>query len=423
MNSVPDVVNNSTVVAGDTTAPTLSSAAVNQGGLFVQLQFSENVDQSNLPPVTAVTVTADGSDLTTTGVVVATGQLHRYWVLVAPAIRQGQAVVVTYTDPSGGNDANAFQDTSGNDAASFRTGSGTVPAATNGSTLTNNAPTAANGTVTTRPNTNHSFSARNFNFMDQDADSLTSVKIVTLPATGTLSLSGTPIPSGQLPKTVTASDLSARRLKYAPPTNQSGNALASFTFRVNDGRSDSSAAFTLTINVAQNTPPESANHTVMTRQGADEPYSFFISDFNYRDADGDWAGWGVTIVTLPSVGTLKHDDQAISAGYKMHWTDLGRQALKYDPPADQSGAGLDSFTFKVNDAIADSNATYTMTIDVAASGSAQPETAHCDTIGHATSCGAPPSRWATRGTAITALEFSASMVPSPPPTGSTMART
>ena len=127
VNSVPDVVNNSAVRAagGDTTAPTLSSAAVNQGGLFVQLQFSENVDQSNLPPVTAVTVTADGSDLTTTGVVVATGQLHRYWVLVAPAIRQGQAVVVTYTDPSGGNDANAFQDTSGNDAASFRTGSRT----------------------------------------------------------------------------------------------------------------------------------------------------------------------------------------------------------------------------------------------------------------------------------------------------------
>ena len=34
-------------------------------------------------------------------------------------------------------------------------------------------------------------------------------------------------------------------------------------------------------------------------------------------------------------------------------------------------------TFKVNDGISDSNATYTMTIDVSASGSAQPETAHC----------------------------------------------
>ena len=55
------------------------------------------------------------------------------------------------------------------------------------------------------------------------------------------------------------------------------------------------------------------------------------------------------ILTLPSTGTLKHDKRSISAGYEMHWTDLGRQALKYDPPAGQSGAGLGSFTFKVND--------------------------------------------------------------------------
>ena len=275
--TVPGVRNDSTVVAGDTTAPTLSSAAVNESGLFVQLRFSENVDRSNLPPDTAVRVTAGGNALAITDVTVGPTQLglDKYWVLVAPAIRQGQAVVVTYTDPSGGNDANAFQDTSGNDAASFTTGSGTVPAVTNGSTLTNNAPTAANGTVTTRPDTNYSFSAANFNFMDQDADPLSSVKIVTLPTTGTLTFSGTAIPSGDLPKTVTASDLSARRLQYAPPTGQSGNALASFTFKVNDGRSDSSAAFTMTINVAQNTPPVAANNTVMTRQ--DTQYSFFIS--------------------------------------------------------------------------------------------------------------------------------------------------
>ena len=282
--------------------------------------------------------------------------------------------------PAAATTTNAFQDTSGNDAASFTTGSGTVPAVTNGSTLTNNAPTAANGTVTAKPDTNYSFSAANFNFMDADRDALASVKIVTLPATGTLSLSGTAIPSGDLPKTVTASDLSARRLQYAPPTGQSGNALASFTFKVNDGTADSAAASTMTINVAQNTPPVAANNTVMTRQ--DTQYSFFISDFNYSDADGDWQGWNVKILTLPSKGTLKHlkhDLTSISAGYEMHWTDLGRQALKYDPPAGESGAGLGSFTFKVNDRRADSIATYTMTVDVAASGSAQPETEHCDT--------------------------------------------
>ena len=241
---------------------------------------------------------------------------------------------------------------------------------------TNTAPTAADGTVTARPNTNYSFSASNFNSMDADNDALSSVKIVTLPATGkgTLSLSGTAITTGDLPKTVTASDLSARRLKYAPPSGESGSALASFTYKVNDGRSDSTAAFTMTINVGQNTAPTSANNTVMTRQDAE--YRFFISDFNYGDADGNWI-WSVKIVTLPSAGTLRHDDTDVSAGYAMHRSDLGRQALRYVPPSGQSGAGLGSFTFKVNDGISDSNATYTMTIDVSASASAQPETAHC----------------------------------------------
>ena len=288
MNSVPAVTNNSTVVGADTTRATLTSAVANQDGLFIQLQFSENVDRSNLTPASAVTVTAGASPLTITGVTVPppAGGLDKYWVLVTPAIRQGQAVIVTYTDPTAGNDANAIQDTAGNDAASFTTGSDGVPAVTNGSNLTNTAPTAADGTVTARPNTNYSFSAANFNFRDADRDALSSVKIVTLPATGkgTLSLSGTAIPSGDLPKTVTAIDLSAGRLKYAPPSGESGSALASFTFRVNDGRSDSTAAFTMTINVAQNTAPTSANNTVMTRQDAE--YRFFISDFNYGARTG-----------------------------------------------------------------------------------------------------------------------------------------
>jgi hypothetical protein len=43
-------------------------------------------------------------------------------ITISPAILQGQAVVVTYTDPTAGDDANAIQDTAGNDAATFTTG-------------------------------------------------------------------------------------------------------------------------------------------------------------------------------------------------------------------------------------------------------------------------------------------------------------
>ena len=139
--SVSDTFDIVVSAAGDTTAPTLTSAVVNETGQLIQLQFSENVDRSNLPPASAVTVTAGASPLTITGVTVPppAGGLDKYWVLVTPAIRQGQAVIVTYTDPTAGNDANAIQDTAGNDAASFTTGSDGVPAVTNGSTLTNTA--------------------------------------------------------------------------------------------------------------------------------------------------------------------------------------------------------------------------------------------------------------------------------------------
>ncbi len=45
-----------------------------------------------------------------------------------------QDVIVTYTDPTGADDAAAIQDASGNDAADFTTGEGGVPAVTNSST-------------------------------------------------------------------------------------------------------------------------------------------------------------------------------------------------------------------------------------------------------------------------------------------------
>jgi hypothetical protein len=61
-------------------------------------------------------------------------------ITISPAILQGQAVVVTYTDPTAGDDANAIQDTAGNDAATFTTGMDGVPAVTNNSTVTNTVP-------------------------------------------------------------------------------------------------------------------------------------------------------------------------------------------------------------------------------------------------------------------------------------------
>ena len=117
----------------------------------------------------------------------------------------------------------------------------------------NTAPTSANTFVYPNEDTDYTFSSADFPFTDTDTgDSLASVKIVTLPASGkgTLSLSGTAIPSTDLPKTVLAADLG--NLKYSPPANANvigSPAYTTFTFKVNDGTVDSDNTYRMNIDV------------------------------------------------------------------------------------------------------------------------------------------------------------------------------
>ena len=86
------------------------------------------------PPTNAFAVTADGAAITVGSVFPTFGDQLRLTSL-APQIYQGQTVIVTYTDPTAGNDEAAIQDEAGNDAASFTTGEDDVPAVTNNSTV------------------------------------------------------------------------------------------------------------------------------------------------------------------------------------------------------------------------------------------------------------------------------------------------
>ena len=126
--------------AADTTPPTVTTAQTSATGGQVQLRFSENPRTSNLPPTSAFEVTTDGEPHATSGSVAVS--MNLVFFAVSPNISQGQAVVVTYTDPTGGNDANAIQDAAGNDVATFTTGVNSVPAVNNRSTTAATAPGA-----------------------------------------------------------------------------------------------------------------------------------------------------------------------------------------------------------------------------------------------------------------------------------------
>ena len=125
-NGTGTASNVANATTGQTTVPpTLTSATVFEGGVFINLQFSENMLQSNLPSTDTFTVTAAGSAVTVYTVqpaVFPAAPPNAFWILVRPTIQQGQVVVVTYTDPTAGDDANAIQNTAGNDAATFTTG-------------------------------------------------------------------------------------------------------------------------------------------------------------------------------------------------------------------------------------------------------------------------------------------------------------
>ena len=133
------VVSGYEVVAGDTTPPVLDSATVlaANAGATIELVFDEAYDLigASLLTVAAFSVTADGNSVTIGDISVireTNGTYKRYRLIeLSPAITYGQAVIVSYTDPTTGDDTTAIEDAAGNDVASFTTGSGGVPAVIN----------------------------------------------------------------------------------------------------------------------------------------------------------------------------------------------------------------------------------------------------------------------------------------------------
>ena len=98
----------------------------------------------------------------------------------------------------------------------------------------NEAPTAANNTVTTNEDTPYTFSATDFNFSDVDGDTLASITVTSLETTGTLQLSGVDVTLDQV---ITKADIDAGKLKFIPIADANGVGYDNFSFSVSDGQS------------------------------------------------------------------------------------------------------------------------------------------------------------------------------------------
>ena len=204
-----------------------------------------------------------------------------------------------------------------------RVSAGTTATTTVSITDDDTPPTASDGTVTTVEDTAHSFAAANFSYSDTDSDPLASVKIIELPAAGTgaLTLNGTAIPSADLPKTVTATELTGGGLKYAPPANANGTGYASFKFKVNDGTADS-AEYTITINVTAVNDPATGTPTISGTAQVGQILTASTGDI--ADADG-----------LPSAFTYQWKRYA--ADRITFEADIGTDSMTYTLTASEEG--------------------------------------------------------------------------------------
>jgi len=213
----------------------------------------------------------------------------------------------------------------GSDSFTFKGNDGTVDS--NAATVSisvsavNDPPVASNQAVSTSEDVDKTITVV---ATDSEGD-LLSYTIVTSPTNGTLTASPAP-----------------PTYKYDPDPNFTG--LDSFTFKANDGTSDSNTA-TVTISVgATNDAPVASNSSVSTAEDTAVGATLVASD-----ADGDSLTY--TVLSGPSNGALS-----------------GVGAVRTYTP-DLNFTGSDSFDFKVNDGTVDSN-TATVTISINSSNDA-----------------------------------------------------
>lgn len=220
---------------------------------------------------------------------------------------------------------------------------------------TNSIPTSDGALLTIARNTATTLNTSDFAYHDSDGDSLVNIKIFSLPTAGTLKLNGTNVTVDQV---ITVSSINAGQLVYTPGANASGVPYASFGFRVYDG-TEYSLPYTMTINV--NNPPTAVSSTVTLTKNV--PQAITTGNFGYSDVDGS-AFTSVKILTRPSVGTLFVNGGVVSIDQIVSFSDIAAGRFVFAPETDGTGSPYTSFTYKVLDALDESDAIYTMTFSV-----------------------------------------------------------
>ena len=224
-------------------------------------------------------------------------------------------------------------------------------------TEVSNAPVGADKTVTTFEGTAYIFALADFTFTDTDdapANNLFNVRIAALPGAGALTLNGTAVTAGQY---VSAADIAAGKLAYAPAADANGAAYATFGFQVQDdggtangGEDLDTVVRTMTVDVTPvNDAPQGGDQTIAVFE--DTPYTFGLGDFGFTDAVDSPANGllNVRITSVPTTGTLTLNGTVVAAGQFISAADIAANRLVFAAAPNASGLAAATFAFQVQD--------------------------------------------------------------------------
>ena len=129
----------------------------------------------------------------------------------------------------------------------------------------NDAPQAADNTITSAEDETYTMTAADFGFSDEDTVSpnkdFAAVKVTSLPLKGALKLNNDIVTENQ---EITKTDIDAGKLTYHPALNDNGIGYASFGFQVKDGGGLYSSGNTITFNITSVNDPPVANDQSVT---------------------------------------------------------------------------------------------------------------------------------------------------------------
>ncbi|HBR50076.1 MAG TPA: hypothetical protein DEA71_08315, partial [Nitrospira sp.] len=220
-------------------------------------------------------------------------------------------------------------------------------------TNANEAPTGADATVTINEDSSHILTTANFGFSDVDAgDSLSAVRIDTLPTAGTMTLSGVAVTAGQV---ITVADITAGNLVFTPAGNANGTGYASLTFSVRDSTNAYDAAPNALIFdvTAVNDAPIRTAGTVSNLTVAEDAglVSLGLGSVTYSpgggaDESGQTLTYAVTALPSGTIGNVYLADGTTLVTLSAY-TLAEIQGMQFKPTANASG--VTAFQFNVYD--------------------------------------------------------------------------